>query len=142
MIMTNPHHGGTLDEFLDELGEREEVDAMVAERRKVDEAMKSALIEAVLKRPEPRPSVNACLALDFDAGEPAPGTRCMREGCSEERWRHPGAGELVLCRDHGREVVEGMVRAPPLRQRMDYQSVARRTFCGFDDGPEGPPKRK
>lgn len=85
-----------------------------------------------------RPSVNAHLAESFDLGEPLPGTRCMRDWCSEPRWKHPVKGELVLCQEHAGEVVRGEAKAPPLRRNLDYVAVGRKTFLA--DPLPGDPK--
>lgn len=58
--------------------------------------------------------------------------KCMRLYCEEERWDHPEKGPLVLCREHAEEVFRGERRAPPLRHRIDYSSVGRKTFLVED----------
>jgi hypothetical protein len=74
--------------------------------------------------PQPKPE----MLKDYELGHPIPGTRCMRLPCEEERWFHPDLGEIVLCREHGREVAEGVCRAPSLRTRVDYYGSSRRAF--------------
>ncbi len=75
---------------------------------------------------------NTDLAQDFDKGEPIPGTKCMRNWCSEERWMHPTKGSLVLCKGHAAEVIRGEANAPPLRRGIDYQGSVRRSFVVED----------
>lgn len=51
-----------------------------------------------------------------------------RETCPNPRWIHPEKGELVLCKEHAEEVFAGVAKAPPLRRRIDYSPIGRKTF--------------
>ena len=95
----------------------------------------SHLIFPVIGR-DPNENRNAHLQEGFHDGEPIPGTKCMERGCYEPRWKHPKTGETVLCHDHLYLVVFCGHRVPPLRQRLDYSPVGRKTFL-VEQLPDG-----
>lgn len=57
---------------------------------------------------------------------------CMRQYCGKPRWKHPEKGDLVLCEYHAEEVFRGDAKSPPLRNDIDYQLSARKTFLVQD----------